>query len=355
VTDSELEAELVEDVASIREEWQRLALASRNVFATWEWITLWWEHFGAGRRQSVVACRAADGTLVAIVPLYFWRERPLRVLRFLGHGVGDQLGPVCAEGERCLATRSLACALEVVAGWDIVVGEQLPAGEGWAERADARVLSLEGTPLIRAGDWDEYLSTRSAKTRREIRSDGRKLERRHEVVYRRVDDAAQLESGLDTLFALHERRFGSASSFGGAPEQFHREFAACALERGWLRLWLLGLDGSVVAARYGFRFGGVESGYQAGWDPRWRSASVGFVLEMHAIRAAFEDGIREYRLLRGGESYKYRFATADPGLVTVAFARGALGRVAVSSAALSRPVIRLLRSLPAAVKPARSG
>ena len=71
------------------------------------------------------------------------------------------------------------------------------------------------------------------------------------------------------------------------------------------------------------------------------------------IRAAIEDGIHEYRMLRGNEPYKYRLATDDPGLVTVAFARGVLGRVAISSAALSRPAIRRLRSLPAAVRSVR--
>ena len=109
---STLEAEVVEDIESVREDWQRLALASGNVFATWEWTTLWWRHFGKGRRRFVVACRTADGTLVAIVPLYLWRERPVRVFRFFGHGPGDQLGPICAEGDRGLASRSLACALE---------------------------------------------------------------------------------------------------------------------------------------------------------------------------------------------------------------------------------------------------
>jgi CelD/BcsL family acetyltransferase involved in cellulose biosynthesis len=354
VNDSALEAEIVEDLESIREDWQRLALASRNIFSTWEWTTLWWRHFGPGRRRFVVACRRADGTVVAIVPLYLWRERPVRVLRFLGHGLGDQLGPICAaDGERDLPWQSLDRALGSVGRWDVVLGEQMPASGGWAERPDTRVLSREGTPLIQADGWDEYLATRSASARQELRSDGRRLERRHEVNYRRTDDATQLESGLDTLFVLHRGRLG-ATSFA-ASEQFHREFAACALERGWLRLWLLEVDGSPVAARYGFRFGAAECGYQAGWDSRWRSAGVGFILEAHVIRAAIEDGIHEYRMLRGSEPYKYRLATADPGLVTVAFARGALGRIAIGSAALSRPAMRRLRSLPAAVKPARKG
>ena len=98
MNDSGLEAEVVEDLESVRADWQRLALASRNVFATWEWTTLWWSHFGQDRRRFVVTCRAADGTLVAIVPLYLWRERPVRILRFLGHGPGAD-GPMEALSE----------------------------------------------------------------------------------------------------------------------------------------------------------------------------------------------------------------------------------------------------------------
>jgi len=355
VNEPALQAEIVEELDSIRDDWQRLALASKNIFATWEWTTLWWRHFSEGRRRLVVACRTVDGTLVAIVPLYLWRARPVRVLRFLGHGLGDQLGPICAaDDERGLALQALDLALDTVAQWDVVLGEQLPAWEGWAERADARVLSREGTPLIRAGGWDEYLATRSSGVRQEIRSDGRRLERRHNVAYRRVDDATRLDSDLGTLFALHKRRFGTGTSFAAA-ERFHREFAASALERGWLRLWLLEIDGAPVAARYGYRFGGAECGYQSGWDPGWRSAGVGFVLQVHVIHAAFEDGIREYRMLRGHEPYKYRLATADPGLVSVALPRTVIGRVAVATAAFSRPALRRLRSLRTALKRPRGG
>jgi CelD/BcsL family acetyltransferase involved in cellulose biosynthesis len=80
----------------------------------------------------------------------------------------------------------------------------------------------------------------------------------------------------------------------------------------------------------------VESYYQAGRDPAWNDASVGFVLLAHSIRAALEDGVREYRFLRGHEPFKYRFADADPGLQTVAVARGAVGAAAVGAAAISR-------------------
>ena len=47
------------------------------------------------------------------------------------------------------------------------------------------------------------------------------------------------------------------------------------------------------------------------------------MLLAHAVRAALEDGMGEFRLLRGGAAYKERFATADPGIETYGLARGA--------------------------------
>jgi hypothetical protein len=47
---------------------------------------------------------------------------------------------------------------------------------------------------------------------------------------------------------------------------------------------------------------------------------------------AIEDGVSEYRFLRGAEPYKWRFAGRDPGVVTVGAANGALGRAVLHGA-----------------------
>ena len=82
---------------------------------------------------------------------------------------------------------------------------------------------------------------------------------------------------------------------------FHRELAREALARGWLRLWLLELDGRPIAAWHGFRVGPVASYYQAGRDPSYERFSVGFVLLAHSIRSAIAEGATEYRFGRGDE------------------------------------------------------
>ena len=159
--------------------------------------------------------------------------------------------------------------------------------------------------------------------RAQVRRRERKLAREHGICFRLADDRDSLDQDLDILFALHAARWGKGGTWLSAEfRAFHREFAHCAFDRGWLRLWILEASGTPVAAWQGFRFGGAESYYQAGRDPGWNRYSVGFILLIHSIRQALEDGMREYRFLEGREQYKYRFASEDAGLETIALARG---------------------------------
>jgi CelD/BcsL family acetyltransferase involved in cellulose biosynthesis len=316
-----------------RAEWSELAARSRNIFATPEWLETWWRHFGANRPLLLERGRADDGRLAALVPLYVWRSFPLRVLRFVGHGPSDALGPICAADERETGVETLRRVL-ARERCDAFVGEELPGDEGWGEALDARVLRRRPSPVAHFGgaDWEKFVASLSFKTRKKVRYEERRLAP-HGLAYRLADDPEHLPADLDTLFTLHRARFPrGTSAFGWAPqiEAFHREFAAVALGRGWLSLRFLELSGTAVAASYGFRFENAEYDYNGGWDPTWAHRSVGAVLLAHGIRSAIEDRLAEYRFLRGGEAYKYRFASEDPGVETVALTRGPIASTALS-------------------------
>lgn len=331
--------ELIADLEQLRHDWVRLAEASGNIFSTWEWNSLWWQHFGHGRRLLTFAYGGA-GEVAAIVPLYGWRGRPLRVVRFLGHGHGDLLGPVCS-GDGTTASDALRAALDY-AEFDVFVGDWLLADDNWSERLGGRILRETGYPLLRfeAGTWDEFLASRSKSVRKGARGKVRRLEREHDVLFRMTGDAGGLEDDLNLVFRLHAARFREHVDchFCGASEGFQREFAAVALERGWLRLWVLEIDGKPVSTEYGFRFGDAYFAYQTGRDPAWDRASVGSVLETYTVRTALEEGAREYRFLQGDEPYKYRYATEDPELEAIGVAGSSLGRVALGAAAALRRV-----------------
>jgi CelD/BcsL family acetyltransferase involved in cellulose biosynthesis len=194
--------------------------------------------------------------------------------------------------------------------------------------------------------WEEYLAGQSSNFRQQVRRRERRLYDRYDVTVRLADERT-FGDDMETLFALHAARWrdGGSAAFAGSRKAFHREFASLALARGWLRLWILELDGRPAAAWYGFRFGGSEWYYQSGRDPALDTESVGFVLMSHTIRAAMQDGMSEYRFLLGDERYKGRFASDDRGEVTVLAPTRPLGSVALRAALARRSVRRAAKWL----------
>jgi CelD/BcsL family acetyltransferase involved in cellulose biosynthesis len=322
--------EVFADFDPLRAEWARLAEATGSVFHTYEWHTRWWEHFGAGRELRVVAGRHDDGSLAWVMPMLRHRVGPVRLLRAVGYGAADALGPVAAGDDLPAAAAALRRFVAADRGCDLALFRHLPGALDWGAALGGEVVRRESSPSVELDglSWDEYLATRSAHFRQHLRRDERVLHRTHDVRFVRTDDAARLEADLDTLFRLHALRWGAATDFIARDGAFHRDFARVAFDRGWLRLWILELDGAPAAAWYGFRLGGADWFYQSGRDPQFDRLRVGALLVAHTIRTACDDGISVYHMLRGGETYKAGFANADDGLQTVMVARGARGRAA---------------------------
>ena len=329
------------DLCSLEGEWTALAERSDNVFATFEWLGTWWRHFGRGRELSVATVRDGDGRLRAVLPLYVASRAPVRVLRFLGHGPTDQLGPVCAVEDRALAARALARFATGPGGSrrGLLIADDVDVGpsDGEGELPGSRLL---GRRSMMAADLsgrsgDDWLVSRSANLRDQLRRSERRLAAQGTVRFRTADDPDRLDQDLSCLLALHDLRWaaqGGSRAFTGRID-FHHDLARTALERGWLRLRFLELDGEAVAALYSFRFGGVESFYQAGRDPAYDRCSVGLLLHSHAIRSCADEGVREYRFLRGDEHYKRRLAEDETDLCSLAWAHGVAGAGALRALA----------------------
>jgi CelD/BcsL family acetyltransferase involved in cellulose biosynthesis len=331
----------VGDFDEIATEWDALAERSGGIFSTAAWSRAWWAHYGEGHELLLHAARVDDGSLSAVLPLYAWRRRLPRVVRFLGHGPGDELGPIHERGAHVTAASALRSSLDALE-WDVVLAEQLPADEDWPALLGGASWRREASPLLRLpSSWDEYLAGRSSNFREQLRRREAALAQEGAVVLRRADHET-LDRDLDTLFDLHRARWGSTpSDFGDSP--FHRELARVALDRNWLRLWLLELDGRPIAAWHGFQVGTVCSYYQAGRDPSFERFSVGFLLLAHSIRSAIAEGAWEYRFGRGDEAFKSRFTSHDPELETAMLTRGLVGAGASSAARLARRVRNLTR------------
>ena len=343
--DNSLELEQIEHLEDVREEWIRLAVATGHPFATWEWNVAWWRWFGSGKQLYSFACRNRTGEMVAILPLYVAGTRPLRVARFLGYA--DLHSPVCAPADRAPVARAMRDAMGRPGGCPLVVAERLPGAQGWDELLGGRLLATQQNPLLRFGgiSWEDFLASKSRNFRGQVRRKERRLIEEQGLTFRLADDAARLGEDLDALFHLHAMRWGDKTTgcFDGNRGAFHREFAAAALRRGWLRLWFAEIGGQQVAAWYGWRFAGAEWYFQAGRDRRWDNYSLGFVTLVHTLREACRDGVSAYHFLAGADAYKWRFAQEDPGAESRLLSSGPIAGIASLA-------VRAADSLPASAR-----
>jgi CelD/BcsL family acetyltransferase involved in cellulose biosynthesis len=355
----------------LRPEWDDLLADSdaSTLFLTWEWLSAWGEHLLPG--HLVLMAVREEGRLIGLAPLV---QEPVRVLgvipstrlRFLGTGTvgSDYLDLVLRRGHEehaaPLIAGQLASRRETLDLGQIRDGApgadrlaRLLASRGWSLRERA----INVCPYIPlAGlSWDGYLAGLGSDHRYNVRRRLRNLEKNFKVDFRIASTESERAEALEHLLALHRVRWserGGSDALGDpAVDRFHQTVTRRLLDRGWLRLCTLRLDGEPAASLYGFRHGDVWSFYQSGLDPRFARHSVGLALMALCIRAALEEGAAEFDMLHGAEEYKFLWARRTrPLRRLIAHPPGTLGAAARAELSLrSMGGLAARRFIPAAL------
>jgi len=358
----------------LRQEWDELVEASESacVFLTWEWLYTWWKHMAGDRSLSILAVRRG-GELAALAPFCLQprslaRARPFSTLEFLGSGfVGsDYLDVILREGSGGEASRALISYLtgtnRPLTLHNIRMGESVAAGvlaglreQGWTA-AETRTNTCPFIPLA-GTTWDSYLASLGTEHRYNFNRKWRRLNRDYEVRFEQVRTPEQCREATDMLIAQHNTRWrvrgGSDAFHTAALVEFHRDWTQVALERGWLRLYVLRLNGQPAACLYGLLYRGTFYFYQSSFDEAYRQASVGLIAMGLAIQSAIGEGAEEYDLLHGAETYKSQWSRHSRDLARLeSFPPGGLGgfcRLSVELGRASRAVARRAKAWGPAV------
>jgi CelD/BcsL family acetyltransferase involved in cellulose biosynthesis len=198
----------------------------------------------------------------------------------------------CFELQRLPLDGPLARALRLEASF-----RALPVSE---QEHPAAEVSL---PL--AGPWPAFEQTLSRNLRRDGRHLG-KLQTLGEVSFELIERGPALGPALDACFELEARgwkgqRGNPILSEPGA-RLFYKLLAARAAARGELALYLLKLDGRVVAFEYDLRRAGRIDCLKIGYDEALARYSPGTVLRMSILRRSIERG----------EASSYHLGPASP-------------------------------------------
>ena len=336
-TDGKLGLELrvykdVGDLDMIRNSWGELLshYPPATTFCTWEWLRSWWECFGEDRRLLTIALFRGND-MVGLAPLSISKERmgyfSLRAVRLMGDGSGDSDNldlPVRPGFEQMFAEKLLQYLWTNRRDWDICLFNTLPhdslmglrmskalRGSRWS----AFEYSTRCCAVVLPESWELYISQLSTEDQTNLARYTRRLDRHYSVRTLRCQDPAALESNLEELFQLHQGRWqkaGQPGSFSSQPRRtFYLKLARRLMQRGWLELWLLQLDGCIAAAQFAFRYGDKVFQLQEGYDHDRASDRPGYVLRGHVLQQLISSKIRVYDFLGGEDSYKSRWGAVE--------------------------------------------
>lgn len=330
-----------DEFEQFRGPWNGLLQANTasSIFQTPEWLASWWHAYCQEKRLLGLVFADSDGTPVGIAPLYAERKSvlglPCSILRLVGSGSGDSdaLDFITAPGyeKRCAEafTDWLAsnpewhvCSLETLPQNSLVAQHLLQRTQEAGWRIDSTftpnfVVDLPAT-------WTQYLSTLESSFRPLLTRYPKRLQSRYSVRIVRCEREEDLKDNLQTLFTLHQMRWvgrgepGAFSSVGR--RDFYFRMAAAFLQRGWLELWLLALDGETVGAQFCFRYNNTVSLLQEGFHPKYTAEKIGYALRAHVLEETIRTGAQRYDFLGGADSYKAKFGARQANYLNVSFA-----------------------------------
>ena len=305
--------------------WQRISEATP--FQSPEWLCCWWAHFG--NASPVVLAARDDDELIAVLPLYRFNDIGGRKLLPIGISLSDYLDPLVDPKYPGLA-HTLLTAIVDLQDWDECYIPDLPpsaallAAEPPADLQSDRRAGETCPVLILPNAVEGLREVIPRKTLRDLRQARRRTASVGAVSLMRAD-ATTAAAFMYELFRLHELRWRRIAGKGvcadPAARKFHLSAAARMFRCGMLRLYLLRIGSSTVAAYYGLTANQKAYAYLSGYDPEHAELSPGTQIIAHAIEEAVREGAREFHFLRGGEAYKYAWGATDRPNTTLTLRR----------------------------------
>ena len=328
--------ELSEGTAALTadaETWDSLAAQRPNPFMTHAWLSQWAASSDA-RRAWCATLRSPDGSLLAGAVL---RRVPLGLATGTS-GATDWDAVAVDEAARRRLWENLARVGPQrfhLAGMYAGSPETQIACQALADAGYGVLPSVRESPcpyITLPASFDELLASRSRNTRKQLRKRQRELQAAGEVHLRTTQGGPDFERDFDSFLRVEASGWkgqqGTAIRSNAASEKLYRGFARELSKRGWLRLYLLELDHTVIAGQLAAALGGEMFLLKTGFDESRATLSPGFVLAAEVITQAIAEGLRGVDMQGRADDYKMIWADTVRPRQRLRVYRGPIGRAA---------------------------
>jgi hypothetical protein len=308
-----------------------------NIFLTKEWLKTWWECFGANNELLFICALDQNDSLKGFAPLKiskssFYGLFYYRIVGFIGTGgpsLPDHLQFVSVPEYRKELFHSVINFLHSnFTFYDVISFSSIDGNSKFATEFEQLDLNLQDITIIGEPcpyfslpvSYQEFLSTKSAKTRRNIKKAKKRIEKEFNVNLHYITKNDEINEAFKVAALLHEKSLMENKKEGSFRKpgflEFHKRFAKLLLKKGHLIFVILYLDNQPVAFRYGFNLNDKYYDYLTGYDPYYKKWSPGVAIMNYIIADLIRRKTKEYDLLRGGYRYKYHWADKQRASLT---------------------------------------
>ncbi len=348
-------------------EWDAfVASADGDLYCSFDWCRIWWEHYGDGRDLRILVYRRGAeiiGLLPLVIDQLWLGPIPVRVARFAGSdSTMIVLNPaVRADSVQAVCTDALRFIFDEC-GCDLFYAGPLSGEHPHRVQIVAASTSLtDEVCVLHAGPCgvhtvvplpeapDDYLAGLSKSERGNYRRDQRNLTKDCGMQFDLVPPE-EVEECFEEFAALHTEQWraqGKLGHFGDWSKslEFARALVRELAPSGRVRLSRLRADGQTVQLEFCIAFADT-----AHWrlparrfSDRWERYGVGRVAMVERLRRAISDGIRRIEAGPGHYEYKLRLGGMEYPLESVLIAANRpLARI---KGRLLRAISRLLNLL----------
>lgn len=308
--------------------WHAVATESGQTspFLSHEWFGCCWRAAGAALRPEILLVEDSAGP-VAVVALVRWRGTlhglPVRFVGMLN-------APDTAFADWLVVGRPEPVIDAVMADlasrqdWDVLALNSLPAAsltlkalQGWlpGRYRWQQLPPLRSPYLNTTGTWEQFWAGTSQRFKKTVRNVRNRLVKAGKVSVEEHRAVALDSPELADVLAVSSRSWkaerGLAIATMPRMPEFFRDLTARASARGWLRLWIMRLDGRPVATEYQLEADGRVHALRGDFDAALPDdLSPGTHLTAEIVRALFaRETVYEYDMGPGDNEYKSRWAS----------------------------------------------
>jgi CelD/BcsL family acetyltransferase involved in cellulose biosynthesis len=327
------EAELV----GIKPAWEALCASAEDVkpFAAFPWIWNSWRWDGGGKALAVLTAWSGD-ELVAAVPLCSYPRFGTTVFQYIHFLPYGYVGPV-VHREHPEAASVLGAYVSKRHPRSLLYVSDMPEDDthgrrffeafveaGHCVRTWLRPVSHE---LDWKGTFEEYLATKTSKSRANLRRAWRKLEGRGPV-----DVVCLSGSGVDAVLmerlSLVQRRSWMVRRHAAhLGELFWANLIPDLARQGLAEVWILSVAGDDLAYVITLLSRSRVHYFNTAFDFSYASYSPGALLLSRCIENAFNRGFSAFDFLQGDAWYKRFWGNSSRNVLRAVAYRGVSGWV----------------------------